>query len=104
MLAGGGARGAYEIGALSVLLRVEQRGERPEVIVGTSVGAIRAFLAATRATRGKVAEQARTLWEQLDWNDVLVAALADELARLGALVIPGARGGDCWIRRRWRRR
>src|SRR5438309_7147608 len=49
VLAGGGARGAYEIGALSALLpRLEARGERPRVIVGTSVGAINAaYLAAT---------------------------------------------------------
>lgn len=38
-LAGGGARGAYEAGALSVLLpELERRGERPTLYVGTSVG------------------------------------------------------------------
>ena len=41
VLAGGGARGAYEVGALSVLLPVlEAAGQRPSVLVGTSVGAI----------------------------------------------------------------
>jgi NTE family protein len=50
VLAGGGARGAYEIGALSVLLiELEARGERPSIFVGTSVGGINATgLAATR--------------------------------------------------------
>jgi NTE family protein len=95
VLAGGGARGAYEIGALSVLLPVlEQRGERPEVIIGTSVGAINAaFLAATAGDSVEESlEQARTLWEQLGWDDVLRPLLSPtELARLGALVIPGAR-------------
>ena len=95
VLAGGGARGAYEIGALSVLLPVlEQRGERPEVIIGTSVGAINAsFLAATAGDPVEESlEQARTLWEQLGWDDVLRPLLSPaELARLGALVIPGAR-------------
>ncbi|MGH4021429.1 MAG: patatin-like phospholipase family protein [Pseudonocardiaceae bacterium] len=49
VLAGGGARGAYEAGALSVLLpELERRGERPRLLVGTSVGAINAtYLAAT---------------------------------------------------------
>jgi NTE family protein len=43
VLAGGGARGAYELGVLSVLLPVlELRGERPCILVGTSVGAINA--------------------------------------------------------------
>jgi NTE family protein len=41
VLAGGGARGAYEVGVLSVLLPWLDRrhGQRPDVIVGTSVGA-----------------------------------------------------------------
>lgn len=41
---GGGARGAYEAGALSVLVpELERRGERPSVFVGVSVGAINAI-------------------------------------------------------------
>jgi NTE family protein len=47
VLAGGGARGAYEIGVLSVLLPALEEDERPQIIVGTSVGAINtAYLAA----------------------------------------------------------
>jgi NTE family protein len=43
VLAGGAARGAYEVGALSVLLpALERRGERPSIVVGASVGAINA--------------------------------------------------------------
>jgi NTE family protein len=47
VLAGGGARGAYEAGVLAELLPwLEERGERPTVLVGTSVGAMTAaFLA-----------------------------------------------------------
>jgi NTE family protein len=47
VLAGGGARGAYEAGVLAELLPwLEERGERPTVLVGTSVGALAAaFLA-----------------------------------------------------------
>lgn len=47
VLAGGGARGAYEIGVLSVLLPALEEDERPDIIIGTSVGAINiAYLAA----------------------------------------------------------
>lgn len=50
VLAGGGARGAYEAGVLAELLpELERRGERPQVIVGTSVGAINAAYLASVA-------------------------------------------------------
>jgi len=95
VLAGGGARGAYEIGALSVLLpALERRGERVEVIVGTSVGAINsAFLA---ATAGEAVErslaQARELWLELRWDEVLRPLLSPaELAKLATFVLPGGR-------------
>jgi NTE family protein len=85
VLAGGGARGAYEIGALSVLLpRLERRGERPDVIVGTSVGAINAaYLAATAAdpVQTAVAEGMR-LWSGISFEDVLSPLVsASELAK-----------------------
>lgn len=50
VLAGGGARGAYEAGALSVLgPELERLGHRPSMFLGTSVGALNAtYLAANR--------------------------------------------------------
>src|SRR5919204_2842052 len=50
VLSGGGARAAYEAGALSVLMpALERRDERPSVYIGTSVGAINAaYLASVR--------------------------------------------------------
>ncbi len=53
VLAGGGVRGAYEAGALSVLLpHLEARGERPTVLVGTSVGGLTATYLASVAHLG----------------------------------------------------
>jgi NTE family protein len=50
VLPGGGARGAYEVGAMSVLLpALEARGERVEIWCGTSVGAINATMLASLA-------------------------------------------------------
>ncbi len=50
VLSGGGARGAYEIGVLSVLAPIlEARNERAQIIVGTSAGAINAALLAAGA-------------------------------------------------------
>ena len=50
VLSGGGARGAYEAGVMSALIpALDERGERPTVYIGTSVGAINAsYLAASR--------------------------------------------------------
>jgi NTE family protein len=43
VLSGGGARGAYEAGAISILApALEALGERPALFLGTSVGAINA--------------------------------------------------------------
>jgi NTE family protein len=95
VLAGGGARGAYEIGALSALLpALERRGERPEVIVGTSVGAINsAFLAATAAEPvSKSLQDARALWSEITWDSVLRPLLSPaEIAKLGSFLLPRTR-------------
>ncbi len=99
VLAGGGARGAYEAGALSVLLpALERSGERPGVLLGTSVGAVNtAWLAAT-AHLDAAAATASMLerWRSIGWSDVLGPLVSPfELSRalvyLGELIgIPGA--------------
>lgn len=74
VLAGGGARGAYEIGALSVLLpRLAQEGQRISVYVGTSVGALNVAWLAANAHReiGDVAKDAIALWMRFGFGDVL---------------------------------
>ncbi len=79
VLSGGGARGAYELGALSVLLpELERRGERPTVIVGTSVGAFNAAYLAARAhvPAEQLAAEAEPLWSSLRHRDVLAPILS----------------------------
>jgi NTE family protein len=74
VLPGGGARGAYEIGALSVLLpALAARGERVEIWCGTSVGAINATAMAALAhlpAREQVISADR-LWRGLRKGDVM---------------------------------
>jgi NTE family protein len=74
VLPGGGARGAYEAGALSVLLpALQARGERVSVWCGTSVGAINATAMASLAHL-PVDEQVQTgvrLWADLRKGDVI---------------------------------
>jgi NTE family protein len=99
VLAGGGARGAYEIGALSALLPyLDARGERPRVIVGTSVGAINAaFLASTAQDPvASVVQAGERLWCEIGFDDVLRPLLspaewARALESVGQFLrVPGA--------------
>lgn len=74
VLPGGGARGAYEAGALSVLLpALAARGERPTIICGTSVGAINAALLGSLGDRPpeEVAQIALARWRDMRKGDVI---------------------------------
>ena len=100
VLAGGGARGAYEAGVLSTLLpALEERGERPSVILGTSVGAINAAFAAANAHLP--AEEALRigtgLWEELEMDRIVRPILLQQAPKTALLYagevlgVPGAR-------------
>ena len=84
VLAGGGARGAYEIGALSVLLPALPSQDQPRILVGTSVGALNcAYLAAT-ADRplAERLDKATAFWNDIGWEQVLEPLLSlHELGR-----------------------
>lgn len=84
VLAGGGARGAYEAGVLSVLLPALPARERPNLIVGASVGAINGtYLAASLPDGGDPSLLGgRAIWEQIEWNDVLASPSLRDLDRL----------------------
>lgn len=74
ILAGGGARGAYEMGALSVLAPVlEERGEEIEIIVGTSIGGINAaFLAANSHLKlSEAAGRGEAVWRGLQYRSAM---------------------------------
>ncbi|MEV0056345.1 patatin-like phospholipase family protein [Saccharopolyspora shandongensis] len=68
VLAGGGARGAYEAGALSVLVpELARLGQRPSLFVGTSVGAMNAAYLASAQHRSAEDAAAGILKR---WRDV----------------------------------
>jgi NTE family protein len=100
VLAGGGSRGAYEVGALSVLLpELERRGQRPSIVIGTSVGALNAGYVAANAHRpaSEVIAQGIDIWSTVESGDVLEPLISPgSLGRLAGylgetLGIPGAR-------------
>lgn len=103
VLAGGGARGAYELGALATLApALDRGGQAPDIIVGTSIGALNGTFIAARADEPLEATTAAGLqiWHDLCWDDVLRPLVsAAELGRalglaamLGGLPGPGLRG------------
>ena len=72
VLAGGGARGSYQVGAYQALLEL---GWAPGVIVGTSVGCLNGALFVQDAW-----EQARDMWLAIDDSQVMAAPPAPETA------------------------
>jgi NTE family protein len=118
VLPGGGARGAYEVGALSVMLpALEARGERVSIWCGTSVGAINAAVLASLAHLPAEQQVRRALatWEGLRKHDVIARMVGPGGARVAlrlfghAVGVPGvglasvldptpmARSLDRWI-------
>ncbi|HEX6389406.1 MAG TPA: patatin-like phospholipase family protein, partial [Solirubrobacteraceae bacterium] len=100
VLPGGGARGAYEAGALSVLLpALQARGERVSIICGTSVGAINtAFLGSVaHLPQGAQAESVMATWRDMRKGDVINPLLGPNLPLTALrfvgeiLEVPGAR-------------
>ncbi len=100
MLAGGGARGAYEAGALAALApALAARGEAPDVLVGTSIGALNGAFFAARADQSLEATAAAgvEMWRELCWRDALRPLVSpSELGRLlgTAAMLAGLPGGD----------
>lgn len=73
VLSGAGARGAFQAGALSVLVpALEREGARPTIWLGTSAGSINAALWGSLAHRGaeEAAEEVLGLWRRMSDDDV----------------------------------
>ncbi|SFO78200.1 NTE family protein [Geodermatophilus dictyosporus] len=79
VLGGGGVLGAAEVGMLQALL---ERGVRPDLVVGTSVGAINGAVVAADPGPAAV-DRLRGVWEELASQRVFAGSV---LARVGTLV------------------
>ncbi|MGQ9494181.1 MAG: patatin-like phospholipase family protein [Anaerolineae bacterium] len=66
VLSGGGNRGALQVGALQALL---ERGVRPDMLVGTSAGALNAAFLASDPTPVGIQRLAKT-WERVKKEDI----------------------------------
>ncbi|MCA1680381.1 MAG: patatin-like phospholipase family protein [Actinobacteria bacterium] len=74
VIAGAGARGAYEAGALAALLpRLEEVNMRPRVLVGTSAGSINAAYLAAKLHLGAEAatDGLKDLWRSLNKPELM---------------------------------
>lgn len=92
VLAGGGSLGAVEVGMLRAL---EAAGVRPDLVVGSSVGAINSVFYAADPTRDGIGRLER-IWRGLRRQDVFPVAVAGLtlglLGRNGHLLSPAALG------------
>jgi NTE family protein len=78
VLGGGGHLGAYQVGMLRALI---ERGIRPDVVVGTSVGAMNGAAVAADPSIDTVT-QLESIWSKLDQEPVFAASLFAGAARL----------------------
>jgi NTE family protein len=75
---GGGPLGAHEVGMLRALI---ERGIRPSLVLGTSVGAINGAAVAADPTVAGV-ERLTEMWSAIDRSDVLGGSVLGRLATL----------------------
>jgi len=78
VIAGAAARGAYEAGALSVLIpELDRLGKRPTVMVGSSAGGINAFLLAQYSDleADEAVQKIVDVWARIELSNVLSSIL-----------------------------
>ena len=80
VLGGGGVLGAVEVGMLRALLR---GGYRPDVVVGTSIGAVNGVLVAADPSEA-VTDRLVRLWSSPEAADVYGDSIARQLRRFAA--------------------
>jgi len=68
VLAGGGAKGAYQVGALGYLAEL---GIEPEMIAGASIGALNGAVISSRRPFSEGVRFLRQLWEQIGQESIL---------------------------------
>ena len=78
VLGGGGVLGSAEVGMLRALL---ERGVRPDLIIGSSVGALNGVVLAARPGLEAVAELTRT-WTNLQARDVFSSSVVGQITNL----------------------
>ena len=82
VIAGAAARGAYEAGALSVLIpELDRHGKRPTVMVGSSAGGINAFLLAQYSDLAakEAVKKIEEVWAGIELSSVLSPILPTAL-------------------------
>ena len=96
VLAGGGARGSYQVGVWRALIEL---GWRPQIITGTSVGSLNGAMFAL-----DLYETARDMWLTIRSQDVMELPAEDApLSELHAFLKDAVTQGGIGRSRRWKR-
>lgn len=99
VLAGGGARAAYQVGCLRALAR-RVPDYQPKILTGVSAGAINAsHLASQRGTFGESVDALCALWLALDTEKVFRTEVRSLIANMWTAALPLVTGGRMGRRR-----
>lgn len=88
VLAGGGAKGAYQVGALTYLAEL---GLRPHIIAGTSIGALNGAVLASYSSLQQGVNHLNQLWDELGQAPILkpnTTSIARTLSYVAQTTIP----------------
>jgi NTE family protein len=98
VLSGGGSLGAVQVGMLQALAA---RGIEPDLVIGTSVGAVNAAWVAGHGTSRSSLADLETLWRSLRRPDVFPASVLRALGAMAGLVpsLVSARGLETLLTR-----
>jgi NTE family protein len=98
VLAGGGARGAYQVGALRYLA---ETGWTPDLVAGTSIGALNGAALAAAPSFSRGVEQLTASWQRLGRSRILrpnTSGIAMAGTYAGLALAPGL---SKWMRSAW---
>jgi NTE family protein len=85
VLSGGGSRGALQVGALQALL---ESGLQPDLLVGTSIGAVNATFLALHGFSKSGLDLLAATWRKAATLDLLPSNYVQRTERLGCAIRP----------------
>lgn len=97
VLSGGGAKGAYQVGALQYLAEI---GFEPQMIAGTSIGALNGAVLSSHQPFKLAVERLSDLWDRLSYERIIRASpttVVRSITRVAGAVVPTIKVVRQWL-------